>query len=132
VLQTSFHLLCKCQNSDIRGIAGNKAKAEVQPDELIEPVTNEDSDSLISAELTQTETASNVSQPELLFISNKNKNSNKASATNKKTAGEVGKNKPAAVISLAAISARVSRKNRQKPDIAVPADSTAIAPTTRT
>ncbi len=127
VLQTSFNRLFKCQGSDLSWIAGDKTKEKVQPDELIEPVTNEDSGSSISAEVIREKIISNVLQPDLPFTSNKNKNSNKASAANTKTAGELRKNKPAPVISLAEISARLNSKNRQR----LQADNTTIASTTR-
>ncbi|MDT8451888.1 MAG: chemotaxis protein CheW [Gammaproteobacteria bacterium] len=131
VLQTSFTRLFQCQASDLSWVAGDKAKEEVQPDKRLEPVTNEDSDSSINAEITRSETVSKVPQPQLAFLRNKNKKNNKASAANKKTAGEVGKNKPASVISLAAISAHANSKNRKKPDIAVPVDSATTVLTTR-
>lgn len=132
VLQTSFHRLCKCQGSDLSWIAGDKAKAEVPPDARLEPVTNEDSDSSTGAGVTQAEKVSSLLNPELPSTSSKNKkNRRKASAANKKTAGEARKNKSAPVISLSTISARANSKNRQKPDIAEPAESAATAPTIR-
>lgn len=134
VLQTSFHRLFNCQGSDLSWVAGDKAKDEVQPDARVEPVTNKDSDSPVSAEATRAETVINVMQPESPFTSKKNKNINKAGAANKKTAGEVRINKPAPVISLAEISARANCKNKQKqkPDVKAPAVNTMIAPMTRT
>lgn len=135
VLQTSFHRLCKCQGSDLNWIAGDKAKEEAQLDERVESVTNKDSDSSKSAGVTRAEKISHLPNPKLPSTSSKNKknkkNRRKASAANKKTTGECRKNKPAEVISLAAISARANSKNRQKPDIAVPADSVTITPMER-
>jgi chemotaxis signal transduction protein len=137
VLQTSFHRLCKCQGSDLNWIAGDKAKEEAPPDERVEPVTNKKSDSSTSEGVTRAEKISRLPKPKSPSASSKNKknknkkNRRKASAANKKTTDERRKNKPAAVISLAAISARANSKNRQKPDIAVPADSVTIAPMAR-
>lgn len=137
VLQTSFHRLSKCQGSDLSWIAGDKAKEEAQHDEQVEPVTNENSVSSTGAEVTQAENVSSLPQPELPFTRSKNKknknkkNRRKASAANKKTADDVRKSKPAAVISLAEISARANNKNRKNPDIAEPADSATIEPTIR-
>lgn len=71
VLQTSFNRLFKCQASNLSWVAGDKMKREVQPDELIEPVTNEDSDSSISAEVIREKIIINMPQPELPFTSNK-------------------------------------------------------------
>lgn len=131
VLQTSFDRLFKCQGSDLSWVVCDKAKQEVQHEERVEPVKNEDSDSMVSAEVTPTEAVISESQQVLPFTSKKNKNKKKASAGNKKAAGEPGKNKPAPIISLAAISARANSKSRQNTDIAVPVESATIAPTTR-